>query len=394
MHKHYQDGMALVQQKGRPSFFITMTCNPNWPEITNRLRPGETTWDRPDICDRVFHLKVQDLKRRIMTGRMFGKVEYYMHSIEFQKRGLPHVHLTFRVEGGGPRTPEDIDKVINAEIPPESDPTRELILKHLIHGPCALNRCLDQNTKKCSKNFPKPAEMITREDKRGYWHYRRRMKEKVELKKSSGRSRFIDDQWVVEHNKELLLIYNCHINVQIASTVHIIKYLFKYIYKGADYAKTGVTTEAVDEITDYQKNRYLSASESHWRFSEFHICEREPKVEALSFHLPNKDILIFEENYKESALNQKSQLTKYFERPRNTDLDKKGNPTNYNFDHLTYQEYHQEFLEYPTAVSDKNKPVVRHPTSNHYIRQRQERKNQGCVARLYWVKTNFFSLFL
>ena len=30
MHGRYQDGMAVVRKKGKPSFFITKTCNPKW----------------------------------------------------------------------------------------------------------------------------------------------------------------------------------------------------------------------------------------------------------------------------------------------------------------------------------------------------------------------------
>ena len=40
MIKLYQDGMAIIQTIGKPDLFITVTCNPNWPEITNTLLPG------------------------------------------------------------------------------------------------------------------------------------------------------------------------------------------------------------------------------------------------------------------------------------------------------------------------------------------------------------------
>ena len=31
---------AVVRKLGAPSFFITMTCNPKWPEIVEALPPG------------------------------------------------------------------------------------------------------------------------------------------------------------------------------------------------------------------------------------------------------------------------------------------------------------------------------------------------------------------
>ncbi|XP_028092146.1 uncharacterized protein LOC114292392 [Camellia sinensis] len=40
MYQRYQDAMALIQKYGKPDLFLTMTCNPNWPEIKVELLPG------------------------------------------------------------------------------------------------------------------------------------------------------------------------------------------------------------------------------------------------------------------------------------------------------------------------------------------------------------------
>jgi len=40
--------MALVRI-GKPDLFITMTCNPKWPEIQTLLFPRQKAKDRPDI---------------------------------------------------------------------------------------------------------------------------------------------------------------------------------------------------------------------------------------------------------------------------------------------------------------------------------------------------------
>jgi hypothetical protein len=40
MNQLYQDSMAFVKKFEKPDLFITMTCNPNWPEIQHELRPG------------------------------------------------------------------------------------------------------------------------------------------------------------------------------------------------------------------------------------------------------------------------------------------------------------------------------------------------------------------
>ena len=41
MMQHYQDAIAIYRAMGPPNFFITFTCNPSWPEITNELLPGQ-----------------------------------------------------------------------------------------------------------------------------------------------------------------------------------------------------------------------------------------------------------------------------------------------------------------------------------------------------------------
>jgi hypothetical protein len=41
---------------------------------------------------------------------------------------------------------------------------------------------------------------------------------------------------VVPYNPYLSLLFNCHINVEVCTSVAAIKYLHKYVYKGHDCA--------------------------------------------------------------------------------------------------------------------------------------------------------------
>ena len=59
MQVQYQNAMATVARKGKPSFFFTITCDPKWKEIQDNLLPGQSASDRPDLCNRVFHEKVK-----------------------------------------------------------------------------------------------------------------------------------------------------------------------------------------------------------------------------------------------------------------------------------------------------------------------------------------------
>ena len=79
--------MAIVRSLGKPSLFITVTCNPAWEEVTRSLLPGQRPEDRPDLVARVFHLKLQCLLNDLTRDGVFGRVIGFLSVIEFQKRG-------------------------------------------------------------------------------------------------------------------------------------------------------------------------------------------------------------------------------------------------------------------------------------------------------------------
>ena len=103
-----------------------------------------------------------------------------MAVIEFQKRGLPHAHILITLQSDDkPRTAADADKFISAELPdPEQDRVLyDLVVKHMIHGPCGLQSpnspCMRDG--QCSKHFPKAFQPETVINPDGYPMYRRRV---------------------------------------------------------------------------------------------------------------------------------------------------------------------------------------------------------------------------
>ena len=85
MHERQQDAMTYVRKYGHPDLFITMTTNPNWPEIRNNLLPGQEPLDRPDLVARVFRLKVKKLLEMLTKEMIFGKPRAWLYSTEWQK---------------------------------------------------------------------------------------------------------------------------------------------------------------------------------------------------------------------------------------------------------------------------------------------------------------------
>ncbi|CAG8837728.1 15261_t:CDS:1, partial [Cetraspora pellucida] len=132
------NALALARCKGKPSFFITITTNPNWKEIRSFLRPGQNASELPTIVVRAFHSRFGKLKD--LLREHFGKIAYIIDVIEFQKRGLPHAHVIMRVH---PELPVDqIDKIISAEIPHENAYLNEIVKKYMLHRQQHSPRCL------------------------------------------------------------------------------------------------------------------------------------------------------------------------------------------------------------------------------------------------------------
>jgi hypothetical protein len=83
----YMDAMALPKKFGKPDFFLTMTCNPRWPEIRSALPQGSHWRHHMDLVERVFMLKVRSLIRDIKKSQIFGPVDAYVYRVEWQARG-------------------------------------------------------------------------------------------------------------------------------------------------------------------------------------------------------------------------------------------------------------------------------------------------------------------
>ncbi|XP_071738718.1 uncharacterized protein [Rutidosis leptorrhynchoides] len=259
---------------------------------------------------------------------------FCIHIIEFQKCGLPHVHiLIWLTRAYKCKTPEDINDLISAEIPNEAhDPEGyKAVTEYMLHGPCGHKHkdapCMIDN--QCSKHFPKPYYAETTIDEDGYANYRRR-NNCVNVTK--GKST-LDNSFVVPYNRYLLIRYNAHINVEWCNRSRAIKYLFKYLNKGPDRAtiviqenvlptqnSSGISEKIidVDEIKNYLDCRYLSPCEAAWRLFSYDIHFSKPSIIKLSYHLPNQQSLTLHDSQHLSALLQRPSIketmfTQWFE---------------------------------------------------------------------------------
>lgn len=168
MHQLLQDSLAIGREFRKIDIFLTMTCNPKWPETTRELLPGQTAGDRPDLTARVFRLKKDTLLKDLFVHKILGTVVAHVYTIEFQKRGLPHMHLLlFFGEDFKIRSPTDVDSFIRAQWPdsvqePLLFDTARRCMGHGSCGPASMVNCLR------SKGYPKPFQDITAMDEHGY----------------------------------------------------------------------------------------------------------------------------------------------------------------------------------------------------------------------------------
>ena len=132
-----EDALAIVNRRGRPQLFITITCNPEWPEVAENLLPGQKAAYRPDLCCRVFKLKVAQIIADLKSGKVYGPLDYYFFTIEYQSRGYPHCHAICRFRNDDAFT--NMDSWVWAQLPSPDiagGRLREAVLKHMVHRPC------------------------------------------------------------------------------------------------------------------------------------------------------------------------------------------------------------------------------------------------------------------
>ena len=96
----------------------------------------------------------------IMKNNILGTCVAFLSVVEFQKRGLPRVHILVYIAAVDKVvTSDDVDNAICAEIPHErSRPNLYAAVKtHIIHGPCGKinpsSVCMDKQKNICARNF-------------------------------------------------------------------------------------------------------------------------------------------------------------------------------------------------------------------------------------------------
>ncbi|GKE31150.1 DNA helicase [Tanacetum coccineum] len=258
MYAHYLDTLAIFRKLGNPQFFITFTCNVNWPEIKRFMAqyPELTTSDRADVVCRVFEQKIQSFVTFHKEERIFGNVT--------------------RDSESKIKSAEDVDQYISAELPdPRIDPNvYNIVSETMMHGPCraANMKASCMKGDKCGKRFPKKFNSKTFFNDNGHVHYQRR-----DTSITTTRNQFkLDNNYVVPYNRDLLLAFLLWVELM-----------------GESSTEAAPSQEMVDEIQNYIEGRFICAHEAYWRIFKFDIHHREPAVQILAVHLEDMQRITF-----------------------------------------------------------------------------------------------------
>jgi len=196
--------------------------------------------------------------------------------------------------------------MISAE-PPNSKTNKlahETVARCMMHGRCGVvfpnAPYMEKN--KCKKEYPRKFQSKTVTDVNKYPIYWRRdtghtiLVHGIEL----------DNHWVVPHNVYLSTKYDVHINVEVCNNIRAVKYLFKYVYKGHDRATIKMSRQSdnaternvveIDENKKYLNCRYVFTSKAMCRIFKFDMHEQFPTVERLQYHLPNQQMVLFDDD--------------------------------------------------------------------------------------------------
>ncbi|XP_074351672.1 uncharacterized protein LOC141690806 [Apium graveolens] len=212
-----------------------------------------------------------------------------MHVIEFQKRGLPHMHVLIWLHPDArPKTVAQINALVSAEIPDkDTDPVGYVaVSNYMIHGPCGVDNtyspCMVKG--RCMRYFPRRFNGNTYIDDYGFPIYRRYNTDRSIKKKGV----FLDNRFVVPFNRDLLVLFQCQINLEV-----MILLLWSLKNKSTPDSSVSKKQSCLNEVKQYLDGCYVCASEAAWRIFGFNVHSRWPSVDRLPIHLPGNKYVSF-----------------------------------------------------------------------------------------------------
>lgn len=105
--------LAMVKTLGPPTFFVTLSCNDNSPQLQALLENGAIKND-PLMAALAFQKRSSSLLKNVLKKRKpLGCVLEYFSRVEFQARGSPHMHIFIWSDLGFDFSDVDTEQILN-----------------------------------------------------------------------------------------------------------------------------------------------------------------------------------------------------------------------------------------------------------------------------------------
>jgi hypothetical protein len=370
-----RNALILVSEFGCPHVFITLTCNPKWPEIVSQLLLGQTAFDRPDVTAAVFKSRLDQMKTNIRNGKYFDgrELTYNFHVIEYQYRGLPHAHLVARFEDAydidDPNREALIDFVNNhfiAEMPRfDGEDCQNIYALNGVHEftdeYCrkAVEMVRMNNTHKCATAINGCKKEANDECRRGYNRTDTILETFVnqQTNRIVYRRRMLCDLKIVPYNLHMMMDWDSHINVEYSGSAYCALYLYKYCYKGAARKERidlslEEQLDSSDEIKLFIYGRVMCAMSAVWRLYGYQ-----------DYPAPEPAVCAFK-------VRTGAQLRDFIQRKEVTDLQIYYNRPD-ELESLTYTEFFQKYnasSKLPKYYADNPHTLDDISTERHYFK--------------------------
>ena len=301
------DLFAMFRKLGPPTYFITLSADDmNWFDLmcvlsncdgmsldddqVKELSPGERSrllCSYPVIVAQHFSHRFNAFVNHILKGdsKSIGEVVDFFWRVEFQQRGLPHVHSLWWVKDapnlqtvdGKRMAPGFIDKHITCRVPKEGedDELRQLVLRVQRHS--HMSTCHKEGQSRCQFDYPKQSSETTH--LKGNADVGNKARFYI-LKRDKGA------EYINPYNPDLLRAWQANMDIQMVGSVYgAAKYVCHYMCKDEPQELKQLISRKLDELPDgcnqrqrllkigntLISHRILSAQEAVYRTTGLHL---------------------------------------------------------------------------------------------------------------------------
>ncbi|XP_021763813.1 uncharacterized protein LOC110728479 [Chenopodium quinoa] len=144
--------------------------------------------------------------------------------------------------------------------------------------------CMRKDGNKSSRKYGYPKQYsleITTNDEGFPTYSRRNTSEKLKVKGAQ-----LDNRLVIPYNPYLSILFDCHVNVDVCSTIKVVKYLYKYVYKDHDKISYNVVPAKV-----HLPNQQTLQLHSHERLNAVVANSKRHQTQLTEFFAKNAAVL-------------------------------------------------------------------------------------------------------